>query len=75
MDTMVTLIRMNPQMDFPLPASAGRPVMAVDTSRTAGCAGDVPLNEPDVMDWIRDYIAEQTEQLLAPDAGAGDQRE
>ena len=73
-DTMVTLIRMNPQMDFLYRRQLDGREMAVDTRELRGVLGDVPLNEPDVMDWIRDYIAEQTEQLLAPDAGAGDQR-
>lgn len=60
--TMVTLIRLNPQLDFLYRHTVDGTAFELDTRRLREILGDVPLNEPEVIGWISDYLA----QGLAP---------
>lgn len=55
-DTMVTLIRLNPQLDFVYVQSADDHSFQLDTRELRRVLDDVPLDTPDVMDWISDYL-------------------
>lgn len=56
--TMVTLIRLNPQLDFLYRHTVDGTAFELDTRRLREILGDVPLNEPEVIGWISDYLAE-----------------
>lgn len=68
--TVQLLITCNPKLDFLFARSyrgAGedRREFTLDTRELRQVLGeDVPLDAPDVVLWIRDYLAEQTEELL-----------
>ena len=68
--TVQLLITCNPKLDFLFTRSyrgAGedRREFTLDTRELRQVLGeDVPLDAPDVVLWIRDYLAEQTEELL-----------
>lgn len=57
-DTMVTLIRLNPQLDFVYRHTVDGAVFELDTRTLRETLGEVPLNEPEVAGWISDYLAE-----------------
>lgn len=57
-DTMVTLIRLNPQLDFVYRHTVDGAVFELDTRALREILGEVPLNEPEVAGWISDYLAE-----------------
>ena len=61
--TICVLIRMNPTLDFVYIRGRDQKRFTVDTRELRGILGDVPLDTPEVMDWIKDYITEQTAQL------------
>ena len=57
-DTMVTLIRLNPDLDFVYRHRVADITFEMDTRSLREVLGDVPLNLPDVMDWIGGYLTE-----------------
>ena len=61
-DTMVTLIRLNPHLDFVYTQSADDRSFRLDTRELRGVLDEVPLDTPDVLNWISDYL----KQGLAP---------
>lgn len=69
--TVVALIRMNPDRDFRYVRKWNGREFAVDTRELREILGDVPLDTPEVADWIDAYIKEQTEAILAPSSGEG----
>ena len=69
--TVVALIRMNPDRDFRYVRKWNGREFAVDTRELREILGDVPLDTPEVADWIDAYIREQTEAILAPSSGEG----
>lgn len=71
--TMVTLIRFNPDRDFLYLRSFNGRRMSVDTRELREVLGDVPLDTPEVAQWIEEYIEEQTAEILGtsePDGAA-----
>jgi len=63
-ETVALLIHGNPDLDFIYEKSAGDKGYKLDTRELREVlGGDVPLNDPGVDAWIRDYLTEQ-EQLL-----------
>lgn len=62
--TVTALIRMNPQVDFLYRRRFNEREMAVDTRGLRQVLGEeVPLSDPDVMEWITGYIQEQEATL------------
>ena len=63
-DTMVLLISCNPDRDFLFIHQIDDKKLELDTRQLREVLGeDVPLNEPDVVQWIRGYLQEQTDLL------------
>lgn len=61
--TYTTLIRMNPQIDFTCEYQVDDKSFTVDTRQLKDILGDVPLDEPDVMEWITRYFQEQMQLI------------
>lgn len=61
--TMITLITMNLHIDFVYKRIIDNKEFTLDTRQLKEILGDVPLNEPDIVMWITDYINENTKQL------------
>ena len=61
--TMVTLITMNLHIDFIYVRELDGKTFTLDTRQLKEILGDVPLNEPSITAWLRDYINENTKQL------------
>ena len=65
-NTVVLLIRCNPDLDFELRRSVGERELSLDTALLRNELGEgIPLNDADVMQWITEYLQEETEQLLS----------
>lgn len=62
-DTMVTLIRLNPQLDFVYRHTVDDKVFELDTRALRDILGYVPLNEPEVIGWISDYFTQGLAEL------------
>ena len=61
--TMVTLITMNSAVDFIYRRSLGTAVFTLDTREIKQILDGVPLSEPSVTAWLKDYINEHTNNL------------
>lgn len=61
--TLITLITMNLHIDFVYKRQIDERVFTLDTRQLKEILGDVPLNEPSITAWIKDYITENTKQL------------
>ncbi len=61
--TVITLITMNLHMDFVYRRQIDAKEFTVDTRQLKEILGDVPLNEPSITAWIKEYITENTKQL------------
>lgn len=71
--TVQLLISCNPQLDFlfrrTLRTEQGQREFTLETAELRQVLGeDVPLDTPDVVLWIKDYLSEQTAALLDPEA-------
>ncbi len=62
-DTMVTLIRLNEQIDFVYRHKVNDTVFEADTRAFREILGDVPLSEPDIICWISEYLTENITSL------------
>lgn len=63
-DTMVLLISCNPDRDFLFIHRINDRTLELDTRQLREILGeDVPLNSPDVVQWIRGYLQEQSDLL------------
>lgn len=61
--TIALLIAMNDRIDFIYRHSVDDRAFALQTSELKQILGDVPLNEPDVVEWIKAYIDEQIQNI------------
>lgn len=61
--TVTTLIRLNPHIDFLYRHQVDDQVFEADTRSFREILGDVPLNEPDIVKWINDYLTENIQLL------------
>lgn len=57
--TMTALIRLNPQVDFVYRRRLNDREFVVDTRELRQVLGEVPLDTPEVMEWIDGYLREQ----------------
>lgn len=62
-DTILTLIRLNPDRDFLYRYRVGDREFVLDTRALREILGDVSLNTPEVVDWIDGYLREQTAEF------------
>ena len=62
--TVVILISMNTDRDFIYTRSRDSESFTLNTAEMREILGGVPLDEPEVVQWMKDYINEQTNILL-----------
>ena len=62
--SVVILISMNTDRDFIYRRSKDSESFELSTAEMREILGGVPLNEPEVVEWMKDYINEQTNILL-----------
>ena len=62
--TVVILISMNTDRDFIYTRSRDSESFTLSTAEMREILGGVPLNDPEVVQWMKDYINEQTNILL-----------
>lgn len=64
-DTLLTLVVLNPETpDFIFTAQSASREASFDTRLVREALGGVPLNEPDVVEWIRNAIEEEFKPIL-----------
>ena len=61
--TVTAPIRLNPGVDFVYRHTGDGRSFEMDTRELRAQLGDVPLSEPDVMEWIDGYLREQEDSL------------
>lgn len=59
--TVVMLITMNKQIDFAYTLKVDSGEFTLSTKQLKELLGDVPLDMPEVVMWIKDYLKEQTQ--------------
>lgn len=57
--TIVTLIQCNPKLDFLFRHTMPDKTVSLDTREMREQLGSVPLNNPEVVWWMKDYLKEQ----------------
>ena len=62
-DTMKILIQCNPDIDFIFIHSTDNGSFTLDTRELREVLGDVSLDTPDVLEWIADYLEENTKSI------------
>ena len=62
-DTIKILIQCNPQIDFVYTYTTDNGSFTLDTRELREVLGDVALDTPDVLEWIADYLAENTRNI------------
>jgi anti-sigma regulatory factor (Ser/Thr protein kinase) len=62
-DTVYMLVAANPELDFDFRHSAGGEEFSFTTAAVRQALGDVPLDEPDVRQWIRKFLNEAEKDL------------
>jgi signal transduction histidine kinase len=60
--TVITLIQGSPDRDFRFTHETPRFTVSLDTAELREALGDVSLAEPEVLEWIREYLEEQYAQ-------------
>ena len=61
--TMIALITMNTDRDFIYRHSIDGNEFVLETMQLKEILGDIPLSEPDVAAWIKEFIEEQTQMI------------
>ena len=61
--TVIMLITMNTDRNFIYRLKVDEKEFTLSTSELKGILGDVPLNEPSVTQWIKEYLHEQTQTI------------
>ena len=59
--TIVTLVTMNTHIDFAYTLKVDESQFTLSTLQLKEILGDVPLDLPEVVMWIKDYLKEQTQ--------------
>ena len=64
--TVILLIRCNPCLDFEFRRRIGEEELSLDTALLRGELGEnIPLNDADVLQWIAEYLEQETRRLLS----------
>ena len=58
-ETIVTLIQCNPDLEFVFTHRIGDKTVALDTNELKAVLGDIPLNNIEVILWIKEFLSEQ----------------
>lgn len=66
-DTIYMLVIMNPTLDFTFSLSVDEAQFVMDTMSMREILGDIPLNNPDVSEFIRGFLREGLAELPAYD--------
>lgn len=61
--TLVTLISMNPELDFVYHRQKDNQDFTLDTRQLKAELGDVPLSAPEVIEWIKEYLTDGDQTL------------
>lgn len=61
--TVKILIQCNPQIDFIFTHSTDKGSFTLDTRELREVLGDVSLDTPDVLEWIEQYLEENTQNI------------
>ena len=61
--TMVTLLQGHPEIDYVFTHKTPGVTVEMDTREMRAVLGDVALNAPEVLLWVREYLSEQYEHL------------
>lgn len=61
--TIISLVTMNTKIDFLYTIKVDDKEFVLSTKQLKGILGDVSLNEPDVVMWLKDYLKEQTQNI------------
>ncbi len=61
--TMETLIQLNDSIDFVYRHTVGAQEFTLDTRELREVLGDVPLSEPDILEWITGNLSEGIQEL------------
>lgn len=65
-ETILLLITCNPDIDFTYTHTRDKSAYTLDTRQLReALGGEVPLNDPEVAAWIRDYLSEQEAVLYS----------
>ena len=67
--TICALVQCNPDIDWVYTRSRDGREMTMDTREFREILGEVPLNSPEVLQFLRDYLTENTAELLAQAGG------
>ena len=62
-ETVSMLIRMNPEIDFIYTHSYNEKSYSIDTRELRAQLDDIPLDTPDVIDWIKEYLTENDSMI------------
>ncbi|MBQ3285629.1 MAG: sensor histidine kinase [Ruminococcus sp.] len=62
-DTIKILIQCNPDIDFIYTCTTDAGSFTLDTRELREVLGDVALDTPDVLEWIADYLEENTKSI------------
>lgn len=62
--TMATLISMSPDIDFIYEHIRQEKGFSLSTKEMRRLLGSVPLSNPEVMLWVRDYVAQQEQSMV-----------
>ena len=61
--TVITLVTMNQDIDFIYRHSLNGNEIVFDTKEIKEILGDVPLDIPEITQWLRDYLSEQIQSI------------
>ena len=61
--TVMTLLQCAPDVDLVFSHKTPYYTVALDTRQIKEILGDVPVNSPEVMSWIKDYLYEQQQNI------------
>ncbi len=61
--TVLTLVQGSPDIDFDFRHTTPRGCVSLSTAEMREVLGDVPLDTPDVILWLRGYLSEQYESI------------
>ena len=62
-DTVKILIQCNPDIDFVFTHSTDLDSFTLDTRELREILAGVPLDTPDVLEWIRQFLEENTQNI------------
>jgi signal transduction histidine kinase len=55
--TIQTLITLNPQLDFSYHHTVMKRAFSVETRELAAAIGDIPFTQPEIIEWLKEYLA------------------